>query len=126
MPFNTNFMERAHHFLFYPAITKVSADFSSHKASRPVGGTGFGVKEAVRPTLGLSWSNCVNSRILLTRREVPRQIYQTNEEGEEVATHVSCWRRDLSLLFSSYLPSDASCSYVVEQKGVRGIENTGF
>jgi len=83
------------------------------------------------PALGLSWSNAVTARLLLSRTEqyvtvalhdshdsnvasgdqsdlsVPRGTYQANV-------------RNLRVLFAPHLPSSA-CRFIVDEDGVKGL-----
>ncbi|CAN1843293.1 DNA repair protein XRCC3 homolog [Linum perenne] len=63
----------------------------------------------VLPALGLAWSNCVNSRVFLSRSE------DEKEEGERRT------RRWLHLVFAPHLPP-SSCEFVIRREGVSGIE----
>ena len=80
------------------------------------------------PALGLSWSNAVTARLLLSRTEqyvtvalhdshvasgdqsdlsIPRGTYQANV-------------RNLRVLFAPHLPSSA-CRFIVDEDGVKGL-----
>ncbi|KAF3452793.1 hypothetical protein FNV43_RR03226 [Rhamnella rubrinervis] len=75
----------------------------------------------VCPALGLAWSNCVNSRLFLSR----------NEEviGEDKALADTCdrdylcrqTRRQLYVVFAPHLP-ESSCEFVISKEGVFGVE----
>ncbi|KAK1420892.1 hypothetical protein QVD17_22844 [Tagetes erecta] len=65
----------------------------------------------VCPALGLSWSNCINSRLFLSRQEVI-------EDGDFVNTRE---RRELHVVFAPHLPY-SSCEYVIRKEGVFGVD----
>ncbi|XP_076898715.1 DNA repair protein XRCC3 homolog [Bidens hawaiensis] len=62
----------------------------------------------VCPALGLSWANCVNSRLFLSRHEVM--------EGVETRK-----RRELHVVLAPHLPY-SSCEFVITKEGVFGVE----
>lgn len=59
----------------------------------------------VRPALGLSWTSCINSRVLLTR-----------EKGH---TQEDSWKRHALLMMSSCSPLN-SVEFIISELGVRG------
>lgn len=65
----------------------------------------------VWPALGLSWSNCINSRLFLSRQEVI-------EDGDFVNRRE---RRELHVIFAPHLPY-SSCEYVIRKEGVFGVD----
>lgn len=65
----------------------------------------------VRPALGISWSTCVNTRLLLTR----------GEQGENVDGHLR--RREMRVLLSSRLACGGRCHYTVTKGGVRMVDD---
>lgn len=64
----------------------------------------------VLPSLGLSWSNCINQRLLLSRCQA--QSVGTNCPGV----------RSLRVAFSPHLPS-CQQNFVVDQAGIRGVDS---
>ncbi|KAF6147061.1 hypothetical protein GIB67_036780 [Kingdonia uniflora] len=74
----------------------------------------------VCPALGLSWANCVNSRLFLSRTE---EIVVTREQrgSEETNEDVVITQRRLQVVFAPHLPK-ASCEFVIVRKGVFGLE----
>eukprot|EP01118_Nematostelium_gracile_P002733 TRINITY_DN1300_c0_g1_i1.p1 TRINITY_DN1300_c0_g1~~TRINITY_DN1300_c0_g1_i1.p1 ORF type:complete len:376 (-),score=86.06 TRINITY_DN1300_c0_g1_i1:89-1216(-) len=83
------------------------------------------------PTLGLFWSNCVNTRILVVktnRKILPPPVVLHNGSNspemkrrkleEEAQLEVAI--RKMHITLSSHLPNN-TCSFIVEKDGVRGI-----
>jgi hypothetical protein len=65
----------------------------------------------VRPALGVTWSTCVNTRLMLTR----------GEQGENVDGHLR--RREMRVLLSSRVACGGRCHYTVAKGGVRMVED---
>lgn len=81
----------------------------------------------VCPALGLSWSNCVNSRLFLTRNE---EIVGEETGLVDVGTGdftTTQTRRHMRVVFAPHLP-DSSCEFVITREGVFGIDRlqSGF
>ncbi|KAM7472792.1 hypothetical protein LguiA_010975 [Lonicera macranthoides] len=75
----------------------------------------------VCPALGLSWANCVNSRLFLSRNEVI--IGEDNGLGD-VGTGDFVSRqtkRELHVVFSPHLPY-SSCEFVIARECVFGVD----
>ncbi|XP_047328032.1 DNA repair protein XRCC3 homolog [Impatiens glandulifera] len=68
------------------------------------------------PALGLSWANCVNSRLFLARND---EIID-HRDGFEQRSRT---RRHLYIIFSPYLP-ESSCEFAVLREGVSGVQAT--
>ncbi|KAL5721061.1 hypothetical protein ACHQM5_013667 [Ranunculus cassubicifolius] len=70
----------------------------------------------VCPALGLSWANCVNTRLFLSRND--------ESAGEETES-IGCvkTRRKLHVLFAPHLP-ESSCEVVILREGVFGVHPT--
>lgn len=64
--------------------------------------------------LGLSWANCVNTRLFLSRSE--EKVVEDEDGGLAITTA----RRFISVIFSPHLP-DSSCQYLIEREGVVGV-----
>lgn len=64
--------------------------------------------------LGLSWANCVNTRLFLSRAE--ENVGE--EDGDVLHTRT---RRFMSIVFAPHLP-DSSCEFVVAKEGVFGVD----
>lgn len=83
----------------------------------------FSSGRQVSPALGLSWANCVNSRIFLSREEVvvreEGSLGKVDMGGDEVVK--TRMKRQLHVVFSPYLP-ESSCEYVILREGVFGID----
>ena len=67
----------------------------------------------VAPALGLAWSNCVTTRIFLSK--APDQMY---EQG--VQTTLRC----MQIVISPSLPQ-SYCYFTVSREGVKGLKNSG-
>lgn len=89
---------------------QVTADFSANSAAVPsfLNSSNNSVLD-VQPALGLSWSNCVHTRFLLTRRD---------QQGGGSSSH---FVRQMRLVLSPSLPSDLACQFKVEAGGVKGV-----
>lgn len=64
--------------------------------------------------LGLSWANCVNTRLLLSRNE--ERVAGDNGDIESTKS-----RRFISVVFAPHLP-ESSCEFVVLKEGVFGVD----
>jgi len=77
----------------------------------------------VIPTLGLTWSNCVNTRIMIgkTNKKIIPPPLQIND-GPDMKKHKvnEVTLRKMHIILASHLPN-SSCSFIVEEDGVRGI-----
>ncbi|PIA59389.1 hypothetical protein AQUCO_00400340v1 [Aquilegia coerulea] len=72
----------------------------------------------VCPALGLSWANCVNSRLFMSRSvEIVGKETDLEEHIGGVRT-----RRKLQVVFAPHLP-DSSCEFVVLREGVFGVSS---
>mmetsp|Transcript_10304 Transcript_10304/g.12502 ORF Transcript_10304/g.12502 Transcript_10304/m.12502 type:complete len:281 (+) Transcript_10304:34-876(+) len=70
----------------------------------------FGIEESnIRPALGLSWTSCINSRIIVTRK----RALEDNNEGSE-------WKRHVVLVKSASSPLN-KIDFTISDIGVRGI-----
>ncbi len=128
----------------FVVTNQVTADFQAGQAGQ--GGVEGGMEGGgVQPALGLSWSNCVHSRYLLTRRDrnnawpvsslppslPPSAATTMAETGERngssssSSSSTSQWVRQMRLLLSPSLPPNLSCQFVVETAGVRGVGRRG-
>jgi hypothetical protein len=67
----------------------------------------------VRPALGLSWTSCVNSRILVTRNK--RGRIDGGVEGSDES-----WKRHALLMMSPSAPVN-SVGFTISESGVKGI-----
>jgi hypothetical protein len=97
--------------------SQVTADF---------GATGAG--NAVQPALGLSWSSCVNTRFIVTRRDGSSPSLRAFAAQLEAAAGQgggagawSAFTRELRLLFSPLAPPDTACEFVITSCGVSGV-----
>lgn len=68
----------------------------------------------VCPALGLSWANCVNTRLFLSRREVTVEAM----DGSPAAAST---RRRMQVVFAPHQP-EAACEFEIRREGVFGIE----
>lgn len=68
----------------------------------------------VCPALGLAWSNCVNSRLFLSRNEE----VVVAREGADPCRRT---RRRLDIVFSPHL-APSSCEFVITREGVFGVD----
>ncbi|CAK9169425.1 unnamed protein product [Ilex paraguariensis] len=77
----------------------------------------------VCPALGISWANCVNSRLFLSRNEEvlgdESGLVETGS-GDFVAVQT---KRHIHVLFAPHLPN-SSCEYIIVREGVFGVERT--
>jgi DNA-repair protein XRCC3 len=83
----------------------------------------------VIPALGLSWSNCVNTRIVLARTGGTRDALNLETKMNDVGNKDSISStgtpptilRELRVAFSPYLSTTSSCSFMIDDTGVHGI-----
>ncbi|XP_008811308.1 DNA repair protein XRCC3 homolog [Phoenix dactylifera] len=78
----------------------------------------------VCPALGLSWANCVNTRIFLSRSdEIVRseRALEFGESDDRDDRTVVRTRRKMEVVFAPHLP-EASCEFVIVREGVFGVE----
>ncbi|KAL3532815.1 hypothetical protein ACH5RR_006336 [Cinchona calisaya] len=68
----------------------------------------------VAAALGLSWANCVNTRLFLSRNE--ENVGE--DDGDFVRTRT---RRFISVVFAPHLPN-SSCEFIVAKEGVFGVD----
>lgn len=84
-------------------LLQVSDSFSESAGSKVV------------PALGLTWSNYVTTRLMLSRLTGTLGVSRQNK-GEQTPTVL----RSIEILFSPYLPN-LSCDFIIDQEGVKGI-----
>ncbi|CAN6482803.1 unnamed protein product [Victoria cruziana] len=71
----------------------------------------------VCPALGLSWANCVNTRLFLSR----------SQECQSSDPNQTRTRRTVQVVFAPHLPSDgSSCEIVIDRHGVQGLLDPGL
>ncbi|CAI0391933.1 unnamed protein product [Linum tenue] len=76
----------------------------------------------VCPALGLAWSNCVNSRLFLSREEDEKANNCSVERSEEDGGFGSrTTRRWLHLVFAPHL-APSSCEFVIRREGISGVD----
>lgn len=75
----------------------------------------------VCPALGLSWANCVNSRLFLSRDEeiVGQENGGVDVAGDDCAPRRT--KRQIRVVFAPHLP-ESSCEFVILREGVFGLE----
>lgn len=110
-------------------VNQVTDKFESSNSSK----VEFGFtnpSNKLTPALGLAWSKCINTRILIRRTlrtsDIPSCVVDVCDDGEEPSRKklkVSTVPiRELSVLFSSICPS-RSCNFVVLHSGIKGIDS---
>ncbi|XP_064622269.1 DNA repair protein XRCC3-like isoform X2 [Lineus longissimus] len=82
-------------------------------------GTGDSRNRKSMPALGLTWSNQVTTRLLVSRTNQVVTLSQRNELGETVETFESTVRI-LEVGFAPHLPQ-SQCQYIVDEEGVKGL-----
>ncbi|XP_058113758.1 DNA repair protein XRCC3 homolog [Magnolia sinica] len=73
----------------------------------------------VCPALGISWANCVNSRVFLSRSDEVWNADSGSENQEELGGCVRT-RRRMQVVFAPHLP-ESSCEFVIVREGVFGV-----
>ncbi|KAJ5066286.1 DNA repair protein rad57 [Anaeramoeba ignava] len=75
-----------------------------------------------KPSLGLVWSNCINSRIMLykTSKNYSSNENLINQKNEEQINENFERIRKLEIVFSPIL-SNNSCNFLITKKGLKGI-----
>jgi len=98
-------------------------------------------KKRVVPALGLVWSNCINTRILLSKTDFlyRGRVSSSTFSNASVAPaeepnlkkrrvgrggdkELAVGIREMKVVFSPYLPNN-SCSFIIEGDGVRGVDD---
>ncbi|XP_028074500.1 DNA repair protein XRCC3 homolog [Camellia sinensis] len=71
------------------------------------------------PALGLSWANCVNSRLFLSRNEevLGKETGLVDDDGFVQKRT----KRQIHVVFAPHLP-ESSCEFVIVKEGVFGLE----
>jgi RecA/RadA recombinase len=94
------------------------------------------MNKKIAPSLGISWSNCVNVSIMLTRTEIPihvrtrqdgskrvrlsnKEVLYLANEGDQALEEREV-SRQMHVIFAPYVKSN-SVTYVVREAGVEGI-----
>ncbi|KAL7590282.1 DNA repair protein XRCC3 homolog [Lactuca sativa] len=75
----------------------------------------------VLPALGLSWANCVNSRLFLSRHEVIEGVENGLPDSDYSGYVSRRKRRELHVVFAPHLPH-SSCEFVILRDGVFGVD----
>lgn len=70
------------------------------------------------PALGISWANCVNSRLFLSRNE---NIVGEGSGSVKVDGGCRGTRRQIQVVFAPHLPG-SSCEFVITREGVFGFD----
>lgn len=76
-------------------------------------------EESSKPSLGLAWSNVVNTRLRLGKRRLP---YAANLDPELPATGQSIMRH-ISVDFAPNLSKGSGCLFEIYEGGIRGCPN---
>jgi len=105
----------------------IHSDFGSSSREQPFCG------QSVIPSLGLTWSNCINNRVFLTKTNKhvtnPQSQLAPDESLEgntpkrrklNVTHPITLVVRELQVVYSSYLPNSI-CEFVVTADGVLGL-----
>lgn len=75
----------------------------------------------VCPALGLSWANCINSRLFLSRNEeILGKETGSVDVGDDNFFHRQT-KRQIHVVFAPHLP-ESSCEFAIRREGVCGIE----
>ncbi|EYU42410.1 hypothetical protein ABFS82_10G136300 [Erythranthe guttata] len=81
----------------------------------------FSSGRRVSAALGLSWANCVNTRLFMWREDErigSSENEIVGEEGETLENFQT--RRFIRVVFAPHLP-DSSCEFVIRREGVFGV-----
>ncbi|XP_074147181.1 DNA repair protein XRCC3-like isoform X5 [Sminthopsis crassicaudata] len=81
---------------------------------RGLAGTNMDVLEKVSPALGITWSNQLLMRLMVSR---PSYEFSRDTDASTAGTVI----RTLSVIFAPHLPQSC-CHYIVNAEGVKGIE----
>lgn len=75
----------------------------------------------VCPALGLSWANCINSRLFLSRCNEAGRIATSGSEDQSCGElGVMMMKRRMQVVFAPHLP-ESSCEFVIVREGVFGV-----
>uniref|UniRef100_A0A6B2L8V4 RecA family profile 1 domain-containing protein n=1 Tax=Arcella intermedia TaxID=1963864 RepID=A0A6B2L8V4_9EUKA len=86
--------------------------------------SGGGPEKSI-PALGLAWSTCVNTRIVVARTKRNwngENVFSPNKKPKTTQTE-GTWIRTMSIAWSPYLPP-SSCEFIVTNSGVVGIADS--
>ena len=79
----------------------------------------FNNQKTVIPVLGLAWSNFINMRIMLSKtNELFNSLKKRKFDEENTVVN---YKRELSVIFSSYLPN-INCKWVLEENYLYGVD----
>ncbi|OUM68208.1 hypothetical protein PIROE2DRAFT_4219 [Piromyces sp. E2] len=86
-----------------------------NQVSDNINDSGYKLSNEKVPTLGLTWSNCINIRIELSRNNInyidnDEFVHKTQPEIE----------RSLTVIHSSYIPY-SKCKFIIRDDGIKGI-----
>ncbi|KAL3841039.1 hypothetical protein ACJIZ3_025630 [Penstemon smallii] len=97
-------------------LTNQVVDVMDSSDSPRIGNSGFLCSSGRRvcAALGLSWANCVNTRLFMWREEERRG--EENGVSENTQT-----RRFVRVVFAPHLP-DCSCEFVITREGIHGVD----
>ncbi|KAI3513961.1 hypothetical protein L1887_12228 [Cichorium endivia] len=76
----------------------------------------------VLPALGLSWANCVNSRLFLSKHEVIEGVENDFDDSDYNGFISGQKKREIHVVFAPHLPH-SSCEFVIRRNGVFGVNN---
>ncbi|XP_010259852.1 PREDICTED: DNA repair protein XRCC3 homolog [Nelumbo nucifera] len=71
--------------------------------------------------LGLSWANCINSRLFLSRVDEIAGKETAVKDDEGGNSVLVCTRRRMHVVFAPHLP-ESSCEFVIVREGVFGLD----
>ncbi|CAH1792516.1 unnamed protein product [Owenia fusiformis] len=83
------------------------------------GYTTNGAIKKTLPALGLTWSNLVTTRIVLSRTPHTLTVGHSDNSGDCIEKYETPVRA-MEIIFDSHLPNNV-CHYVIDQEGVKGI-----
>lgn len=69
----------------------------------------------VAPAMGLSWANCINTRIFLSRSD---EVAAAGVNGGEAIMRT---KRRMEVVFAPHVPR-SSCEFVIRKDGIFGLE----
>ena len=90
-----------------------------HGDADHAGGSAGGARH-VAPAMGLTWSNCVNTRLMLSRCVVPRALIN-GSEIDGASTDANAVLRELHVIFSPCVPP-ARVAFAVLADRVQGMD----
>ena len=77
----------------------------------------------VKPTLGLSWGNHINTRLMLSKHKYFENIDSNSNDNKNDSNTITIIERKLYVIFSSYIKGGNSVYFEINNNGIKGISD---